>query len=250
MEIKRVEGGSGKRYRYLEGRCKVVFGGLTCEVDGDFWWCNKVEGSCGYRLNMDGQMVKVVLTIEVVVAAGGEGGIKAGLKLQRWKVVIGKMMNSWWYKVVIVGGGDKVEFGSIWWCLMVVDKQKCFTSTIKKIISAQKKSPSPQPTSSPLFSSVGSGSNYSDGSNPLLPSPGMSPGFSKSTFTYKELAMVIDEFSKANFLGKSGFGSSKISCGVDVGVIGAGGEEATGEEETGVTRLQRKKRFNKEWCCS
>lgn len=29
------------------------------------------------------------------MAAGGECGIKGGLKLQRWKVVIGKMINSW-----------------------------------------------------------------------------------------------------------------------------------------------------------
>lgn len=27
-------------------------------------------------------------------------------------------------KMDIAGGGDKVEFGSIWWCLMVVDKLK------------------------------------------------------------------------------------------------------------------------------
>lgn len=62
MEIKRVEGGDGKRSRYSEGRYKVVFGGLTCdEVDGGFWWRSKVEGSCGYRLNKDGQVDAVAM---------------------------------------------------------------------------------------------------------------------------------------------------------------------------------------------
>ncbi|XP_023769964.1 proline-rich receptor-like protein kinase PERK1 [Lactuca sativa] len=71
------------------------------------------------------------------------------------------------------------------------------------------RSPSPQPPPRPPFlsSSGGSGSNYSGGSNPLPPpTPGMSLGFSKSTFTYEELAMATEGFSEANLLGQGGFG--------------------------------------------
>ncbi|KAI3513754.1 hypothetical protein L1887_11886 [Cichorium endivia] len=71
------------------------------------------------------------------------------------------------------------------------------------------RSPSPQPPPRPPFlnSSGGSGSNYSGGSNPLPPpTPGMSLGFSKSTFTYEELAMATEGFSDANLLGQGGFG--------------------------------------------
>ncbi|KAM7509516.1 hypothetical protein LguiA_019969 [Lonicera macranthoides] len=71
------------------------------------------------------------------------------------------------------------------------------------------RSPAPQPPPPPPFinSSGGSGSNYSGYSNPLPPpSPGMALGFSKSTFTYEELAMATDGFSDANLLGQGGFG--------------------------------------------
>ncbi|KAI3801919.1 hypothetical protein L1987_30036 [Smallanthus sonchifolius] len=70
-------------------------------------------------------------------------------------------------------------------------------------------SESPQPPPRPPFisSSGGSGSNYSGGSNPLPPpAPGLSLGFSKSMFTYEELAMATDGFSDANLLGQGGFG--------------------------------------------
>ncbi|KAK1421009.1 hypothetical protein QVD17_23045 [Tagetes erecta] len=69
------------------------------------------------------------------------------------------------------------------------------------------RSQSPQPPV--ISSSGGSGSNYSGGSasNSLPPlSPGLSLGFSKSTFTYEELAMATDGFSEANLLGQGGFG--------------------------------------------
>nr|XP_043614020.1 proline-rich receptor-like protein kinase PERK1 [Erigeron canadensis] len=66
------------------------------------------------------------------------------------------------------------------------------------------RSQSPQP---PPFSSGGSGSNYSAGSNGVPPlTPGLSLGFSKSTFSYEELAMATDGFSESNVLGQGGFG--------------------------------------------
>ncbi|KAJ4822598.1 Proline-rich receptor-like protein kinase perk1 [Turnera subulata] len=66
----------------------------------------------------------------------------------------------------------------------------------------------PAPPPPPFMSSSGgSGSNYSGPENPLPPpSPGLSLGFSKSTFTYEELARATDGFSNANLLGQGGFG--------------------------------------------
>ncbi|KAL9443558.1 hypothetical protein AB3S75_016844 [Citrus x aurantiifolia] len=68
--------------------------------------------------------------------------------------------------------------------------------------------PSPPPPPPPFMSSSGgSGSNYSGSEAPLPPpSPGLSLGFSKSTFTYEELARATDGFSDANLLGQGGFG--------------------------------------------
>ncbi|GLT49465.1 hypothetical protein SLA2020_230170 [Shorea laevis] len=66
----------------------------------------------------------------------------------------------------------------------------------------------PQPPPPPPFmsSSGGSGSNYSGGDPLPPPSPGIALGFSKSTFTYEELARATNGFSEANLLGQGGFG--------------------------------------------
>ncbi|KAK6944971.1 Serine-threonine/tyrosine-protein kinase, catalytic domain [Dillenia turbinata] len=71
------------------------------------------------------------------------------------------------------------------------------------------RTPTPPPPPPPPFgsSSGGSESNYSGSANPLPPpSPGIALGFSKSTFTYEELAMATNGFSNANLLGQGGFG--------------------------------------------
>ncbi|XAR66997.1 Non-specific serine/threonine protein kinase [Bertholletia excelsa] len=57
-----------------------------------------------------------------------------------------------------------------------------------------------------MSSSGGSGSNYSGGESSLPPPSPMGLSFSKSTFTYEELAMATDGFSNANLLGQGGFG--------------------------------------------
>ncbi|ERM98577.1 hypothetical protein AMTR_s00109p00039350 [Amborella trichopoda] len=65
----------------------------------------------------------------------------------------------------------------------------------------------PPPPPPPITSSGGSGSNYSGSENQLPPlSPGLTFGFSKSTFTYEELAVATNGFSNANLLGQGGFG--------------------------------------------
>ncbi|XP_054787570.1 proline-rich receptor-like protein kinase PERK1 [Prosopis cineraria] len=65
----------------------------------------------------------------------------------------------------------------------------------------------PPPPPAFISSSGGSGSNYSGSENILPPpSPGFALGFSKSTFTYEELARATDGFSDANLLGQGGFG--------------------------------------------
>ncbi|KAL4653856.1 hypothetical protein ACB092_01G336100 [Castanea dentata] len=66
--------------------------------------------------------------------------------------------------------------------------------------------PPPPPPPQQYLSSSG-GSNYSGSENPQPPPhPGVVLGFSKSTFTYEELAMATDGFSDANLLGQGGFG--------------------------------------------
>ena len=68
-------------------------------------------------------------------------------------------------------------------------------------------SPKPPPPPPPQYLSSSGGSNYSGSENPQPPPhPGVVLGFSKSTFTYDELAMATDGFSDANLLGQGGFG--------------------------------------------
>ncbi|KAL5209677.1 hypothetical protein ABZP36_005300 [Zizania latifolia] len=62
--------------------------------------------------------------------------------------------------------------------------------------------------------------SVSHGTGPLpQPSPGMSLGFSKSSFSYEELALATGGFSSANLLGQGGFGY------VYKGVLAGSGKE-------------------------
>ncbi|KAI3443785.1 hypothetical protein Pfo_000450 [Paulownia fortunei] len=73
---------------------------------------------------------------------------------------------------------------------------------------APEHTPSPQPPPPPPYMSSSGGFGSSSGPETPLPppSPGIALGFSKSMFTYEELAMATDGFSNANLLGQGGFG--------------------------------------------
>jgi len=68
-------------------------------------------------------------------------------------------------------------------------------------------SPQPPPPPGPYMSSGGASGSSFGSEYPLPPpSPGFALGFSKSMFTYEELARATDGFSDANILGQGGFG--------------------------------------------
>ncbi|KAL6006234.1 Proline-rich receptor-like protein kinase perk1 [Asimina triloba] len=95
-------------------------------------------------------------------------------------------------------------------------------------------SPKPPPLPPVVSSSGGSGSNYSGPETPLPPpSPGIALGFSKSTFTYEELALATDGFSDANLLGQGGFGY------VHRGVLSNGREVAVKQLKSGSGQGER-----------
>ncbi|KAL0308613.1 UNVERIFIED_CONTAM: Proline-rich receptor-like protein kinase PERK1 [Sesamum radiatum] len=109
-------------------------------------------------------------------------------------------------------------------------------------VAASKPSHSPFPVPSPpppplhhyMSSSGGSGSAYSGPETPVpLPSPALVLGFSRSSFTYEELARATDGFSNANLLGQGGFGY------VHRGVLPNGKEVAVKQMKAGSGQGER-----------
>ncbi|KAL4319343.1 hypothetical protein GQ457_18G000830 [Hibiscus cannabinus] len=97
--------------------------------------------------------------------------------------------------------------------------------------SSESSSTPPLPPPPPPFvsSSGGSGSENSL----LSPSPGLALGFSKSKFTYEELARATGGFSDANLLGQGGFGY------VHKGVLPDGKEVAVKQLKAGSGQGER-----------
>ncbi|KAK8535459.1 hypothetical protein V6N13_081587 [Hibiscus sabdariffa] len=97
--------------------------------------------------------------------------------------------------------------------------------------SSESSSTPPMPPPPPPFvsSSGGSGSENSL----LSPSPGIALGFSKSKFTYEELARATGGFSDANLLGQGGFGY------VHKGVLPDGKEVAVKQLKAGSGQGER-----------
>ncbi|KAF3783744.1 hypothetical protein EJ110_NYTH31819 [Nymphaea thermarum] len=95
--------------------------------------------------------------------------------------------------------------------------------------------PPPPPPPPVIGSSGGSGSMCSGSDAPPLhpPSPGLALGFSKSTFTYEELAVAANMFSSENLLGQGGFGY------VHKGILPKGKEVAIKQLKSGSGQGER-----------